>query len=73
MKSIWDTHAQREIHDRLATLAADRPRRWGKMTAQQMVCHLNESLRMALGDLKVLTTRHKKCDAEQTALDACMK
>ena len=27
----------------------------------------------ALGDLKVLATRHKKCDAEQTALDACMK
>jgi hypothetical protein len=53
MKTIWETHAQREIHDRLKTLTADRRGRWGKMTSQQMVCHLTASLRMALGDLKV--------------------
>jgi len=53
MKSIWDTDAQREVHDRLTTLSADRRARWGKMSAQQMVCHLNESLKMALGELKV--------------------
>src|SRR5437660_10743993 len=57
MKSIWDPHAQREIHDRIATLSADRRGQWGKMTPQQMVCHLTESLRMALGDLKVAPKR----------------
>ena len=57
MKSIWETHAQREIHDRLETLTADRRGQWGKMTSQQMVCHLTESLRMALGDLKVAPKR----------------
>ena len=53
MKSIWNTVAQREVHDRLASLSADRRRQWGKMSAQQMVCHLSESLKMALGELKV--------------------
>jgi hypothetical protein len=53
MKSIWDTDAQREVHDRLTTLAADSRARWGKMSTQQMVCHLSESLKMALGELKV--------------------
>jgi hypothetical protein len=53
MKSMWDTDAQREVHDRLTTLSADRRARWGKMSTQQMVCHLGESLRMALGELKV--------------------
>ena len=53
MKSMWDTAAQREVHDRLTTLSADRRAHWGKMSAQQMVCHLSESLKMALGELKV--------------------
>ncbi len=57
MKSIWDTHTQREIHDRITTLTADRRGQWGTMMPQQMVCHLTESLRMALGDLKVVPKR----------------
>ena len=53
MKTVWETAAQRELSDRLSTLSADRRARWGKMSAQQMVCHLAESLRMALGELPV--------------------
>jgi uncharacterized protein DUF1569 len=53
MKSIWEAAAQRELADRLATLSPDRRALWGKMSAQQMVCHLVESLKMALGDLAV--------------------
>jgi hypothetical protein len=53
MKSIWETDAQREIADRIGTVSADRPRRWGKMTAHQMICHLTASLRMATGELPV--------------------
>ena len=53
MKSIWETAAQRELSDRLLTLSANHPSPWGKMSAQQMVCHLAESLRMALGELPV--------------------
>ena len=35
---------------RLAALTPQSRRRWGQMTAQQMVCHLSDSFRVALGD-----------------------
>ena len=53
MKTIWETAAQRELSDRLSGLSADHRALWGKMSAQQMVCHLTESLKMALGELPV--------------------
>ena len=51
MKSIWETAAQRELSDRLSTLSANHRALWGKMSAQQMICNLTKSLRMALGEL----------------------
>jgi hypothetical protein len=53
MKSIWQEESRRELSGRLAALASDRPAAWGKFTAPKMVCHLADSLRMAMGDLKV--------------------
>jgi hypothetical protein len=53
MKSIWNSQARRELHDRVASLASDRRAEWGRFTAPKMVCHLAESLKMALGDLPV--------------------
>jgi len=53
MKSIWQEAARREISDRVGALAWDRPAAWGKFTAPKMVCHLADSLKMAMGDLKV--------------------
>jgi uncharacterized protein DUF1569 len=53
MKSIWREDDRREIHDRVGALACDRRADWGKFTAPQMVCHLADSLKMAMGDLKV--------------------
>lgn len=35
---------------RIDALAADAPRRWGRMSAHQAVCHLNDSLRAILGE-----------------------
>ncbi|HEX6590218.1 MAG TPA: DUF1569 domain-containing protein [Longimicrobiales bacterium] len=35
---------------RLALLRADSPRRWGRMTPHQAVCHLSDSMRATLGD-----------------------
>ena len=57
MRSILDAARQREVHDRIATLAPDRRGAWGRMSAPQMVCHLSESLRMALGELPVAPKR----------------
>ena len=51
MKSIWQDHSRRELQTRLATLTPGARAQWGKMSAPEMVCHLSESLKMALGDL----------------------
>ena len=53
MKSIWQEESRRELNARVAALAWDRPAAWGKFTAPKMVCHLADSLKMAMGDLKV--------------------
>ena len=53
MKSIWQRESQQELTDRVGRLAWDRPAEWGSFTAPKMVCHLADSLRMAMGDLKV--------------------
>jgi hypothetical protein len=42
---------------RLARLSPEAKGEWGKMSAPQVVCHLAESLKMALGDLPV-ASRH---------------
>jgi len=42
-----------EIVRRLRALRADSPRRWGRMSAHQAVCHLSDAFRMALGQRSV--------------------
>jgi len=53
MKSMWNDDRQQEIRDRVGRLAPDRKGGWGRLSAPQMVCHLAESLKMALGELPV--------------------
>jgi hypothetical protein len=36
---------------RLKTLTPQHQRRWGKMTVHQMLCHVSDQMRVALGDL----------------------
>jgi hypothetical protein len=57
MKSIWQGESQRELTNRVNGLAWDRGAEWGTFTAPKMVCHLADSLRMAMGDLKVAPKR----------------
>jgi hypothetical protein len=57
MKSIWQDEARRELNDRVGAVAWDRSAEWGKFTAPKMICHLAESLRMAMGDLTVKPKR----------------
>jgi len=42
-----------ELLRRLRTLGPDSVRRWGRMSAHQMVCHLNDAFRMAIGQKPV--------------------
>jgi Protein of unknown function (DUF1569) len=53
MKSMWSNDQASEIRERVGRLAPGRPGAWGRMSAPQMVCHLAESLKMALGELTV--------------------
>ena len=53
MKTIWQKQLREELENRLESLSANTPAKWGKFTAPQMVAHLIESVRMALGEIKV--------------------
>jgi hypothetical protein len=49
VKSLARERDQAEIRARLKRLRPDSERRFGSMSAQQMVCHLADNFRMALG------------------------
>jgi hypothetical protein len=51
MKTIWNEADRRALQDRLHRLEPGTPRVWGTMSAAQMVAHLADALRMALGEL----------------------
>jgi hypothetical protein len=42
-----------DVLSRLRALAPDSARRWGKMTPNQAVCHLNDSFRAVMGEKQV--------------------
>jgi len=50
MKLLNDPKFKQEILERLRTVRPDSPRRWGKMNARQMVCHLSDSFLGAMGE-----------------------
>ncbi len=49
-KTLARERDQQELLRRLGALRADTPRRWGRMTAHQMVCHLSDGYRLLLGE-----------------------
>jgi len=53
MKSIARGSDRAEILRRLRRVRPDTVRRWGRMSAHQMVCHLTDAFRMALGQKPV--------------------
>src|SRR5262245_15577514 len=53
MKSLVCGSDKAEILRRMKRVRTDTPRRWGVMTAHEMVCHLADGYRMALGELPV--------------------
>jgi hypothetical protein len=56
MKTLADVQCRSEILERLGRVRAESQRRWGKMTAHQMVCHLGDSFRGVTGE-KALASR----------------
>jgi len=49
MKTLARERCRAEIVGRLRTVRPETPRRWGRMSAHQMVCHLGDSFRMVIG------------------------
>ncbi len=50
MKTLAREHEKAEILRRLRSLRPDAPRRWGRMSPHQMICHLSDSLRVMTGE-----------------------
>lgn len=56
MKSLSNQQDRDYLRNRLERLAPDSPRRWGKMSAHQMICHLTDSFKAGTGDKAVSAT-----------------
>lgn len=48
MKTVADPDVVQSLKGRLAALTPDSPRRWGTLTAHEMLCHLGDAEEMAL-------------------------
>jgi hypothetical protein len=53
MKNLAIPEDVQEILRRLQSIQSARPRRWGKMSASQMICHLSDAFRMFMGERSV--------------------
>ncbi len=49
MKTLARAHDKADVLQRLRRVRPDSVGRWGRMSAHQMVCHLSDAFRMALG------------------------
>ena len=50
MKRLSDPAVREDILHRIDDLQTGAPSRWGRMSAQQMVCHLSDAFRLAMGE-----------------------
>lgn len=53
MKSLDNQTQVQELLQRLDNIAPQSQRQWGKMTPHQMICHLNDSFKLAMGDREI--------------------
>lgn len=53
VRTLADLNCRAAFRERLARLTPQAQPLWGRMTAHQMVCHLNDSFRAVTGELKV--------------------
>ncbi len=54
MTTLFDAETEKRFRARVDTLKPDAPALWGRMNARQMVCHLTDSFRVALGEVPVV-------------------
>jgi hypothetical protein len=51
MRNLLDDGVRQRVLERVAQLTPDGQRRWGTMDVGQMICHIADPLRIALGEL----------------------
>ena len=57
MQLIHDPAVRDSIRARIQSLSPAAPRRWGKMSVDQMLWHCNQVFRTSLGDMQVVPRR----------------
>ena len=57
MNTLFDQDARARLQTRLDRVTAESRPRWGKMNAEQMLAHLVEAMRMALGEFPTRPTK----------------
>jgi hypothetical protein len=50
MRALNTTESLRALLDRLEHVTPETPRVWGTMTPHQMICHLNDSFKLAMSE-----------------------
>ena len=50
-KTLFDATSRQEILDRISRLRPDSARQFGKMTPNEMMCHMEDSLKVATGQV----------------------
>src|SRR5271155_2729688 len=50
MSTLADPKVRAACRDRIQRLQPNASAKWGRMTAGQMVCHLNDSFRVGMGE-----------------------
>ena len=55
--SMWDPSLRAQLRERAQKLTPESKARWGKFHVSGMLAHLNDSYRMALGEL-IIPSRH---------------
>lgn len=50
MRTMFDNATRAEVCERIRRLRPDAQRRWGRMTAPQMIAHLTDQMHHTLGD-----------------------
>ncbi|MEL6820835.1 MAG: DUF1569 domain-containing protein [Calditrichota bacterium] len=52
MKNILNTAHKAELYQRLDRLISEGQRQWGKMTKEQVICHMADQLRLISGEIE---------------------
>ncbi len=53
MKNLLDEAHRANLLARIDRLSTTSERRWGRMSVEQMICHVSDPLRIALGEMQV--------------------